>query len=651
MIQLFSCIIFMVAFTISTTQQAPDQYLDTKFNRTMGIYFERVDPLQHITGMWRAMVFLEVDKSKKYLTSCEEKLKIALDTCKKAKMLECEKILNYERLSQKYKLTKNLQEILDNTIEDLRYHTQIHSYHTANNRSPSIMKRNRRNLPWFGVVGKIAGPAFGVLNYEDGERYDEAIKDLNEHQRNISRLMGEQAHIIRSELYRLHEREELRDKELDSINQNLSKFTEKLSDITRFTTNMNFRFKLEEFVLKMELTFDEHQRSLNQIIEILRSAQDGKLHPALLSREQLLTMAREVYEQLPAMEFPTNPQRVNIMDLVRVSTVSIRLHGNKLFAALDVPLLEREQFQLYQLHTLPVNQSTINNLTTRAYIVPIDKFLATDDNKRRYSFWSESDIQKCIRSNGKRMCQSIRPIYDSSIVPSCEIELLKIVKPAKDVLKTCNIRLSLNQQPFWTALSTLGGWLYSLMESEVAYITCNGNAAQEAKLEGTGILQLSKGCTLKTDSVSLMTPKIQDDPHEYIYLPPFNLNVTDVLPNFSEIQELGIFHQQIPISKHTTTWNSKASDATLMDLENQWKLLSQHEISTKRSTNLSKTALGSCGLLAIIIIIFLLRNVFLEMFRSVRIFISKKRMHSKAPPTIIYDLPRVRQFQRSKSLH
>lgn len=66
----------------------------------------------------------------------------------------------------------------------------------------------------------------------------------------------------------------------------------------------------------------------------------GKLHPRMLTNNQLLKIAKEAQEHLGELIFPVNLNRVNVSTLGKISTINFQMRNNKLIMTFDIPLLE-----------------------------------------------------------------------------------------------------------------------------------------------------------------------------------------------------------------------------------------------------------------------------------------------------------------------
>ena len=69
------------------------------------------------------------------------------------------------------------------------------------NSPPSMQKRR---APLLGSIGSIIGPVIRVMTSNDAEEYETAINELNERQNNLSKILSNQTHIVKSEINNIH---------------------------------------------------------------------------------------------------------------------------------------------------------------------------------------------------------------------------------------------------------------------------------------------------------------------------------------------------------------------------------------------------------------------------------------------------------------
>ena len=65
-------------------------------------------------------------------------------------------------------------------------------------RLPKAMRR-RRAAPLLGFLGGLMGPIAGCPAYNGGQLIEEKIQEVNEAEANISHLVRQQTHLVRSQ--------------------------------------------------------------------------------------------------------------------------------------------------------------------------------------------------------------------------------------------------------------------------------------------------------------------------------------------------------------------------------------------------------------------------------------------------------------------
>lgn len=371
-------------------------------------------------------------------------------------------MVKWDGINRRISIIKMQWEQLQETTQELK---NQNDFLTQRPLSKCIKKRN---TPWFGIIGKIAGTAIGVLTYEDGEKYENSLLELDEAQRNISKLVGEQTHLVRAELHNLYKAAEQQQKIANNWQEKLNKMQTSIQRFDDKLDNINYTVWIQATIRNWEEHLDIYEHALEQTLQVMYSAKEGKLHPRMLTNNQLSKIAKEAQEQLGELVFPVNLNKVNVATLGKISIVNSRMNNEKLIMTLDIPLLEREKFLLYKMQEVPILQKpTIHG--NRAYISPHAKYIATSAAIRKYFYLEEEDLSTCHYIEDKYICHPNQVIYDSVLVPSCESELLK--EANNETLKSCDIRITENQQPHWSPITTTGSWIYSLTIEETAYLS------------------------------------------------------------------------------------------------------------------------------------------------------------------------------------
>ena len=242
----------------------------------MGLYYELMTPIQHVNGVWRTTIFLETEGLHAFLPLYRRRWEQVAAQCRIMFGNNCARSPGYPQLLRKMAASVDLLEELQGAIGELEEHSRAHSPEYL----PASIHRKRRTVPWFGFIGKLAGPTLGVLTYEDGERYERVISELNEAQRNVSHLVGQQTHVVRSELQKLHHLEEHHEKIMKGLKARLGEAATGIDKLSNEFTKLNYTTILEHMTLELAEGLNNYQQSVRRLIDVIHAAGEGRLHPA-----------------------------------------------------------------------------------------------------------------------------------------------------------------------------------------------------------------------------------------------------------------------------------------------------------------------------------------------------------------------------------
>lgn len=168
--------------------------------------------------------------------------------------------------------------------------------------------------------------------------------------------------------------------------------------------------------------------------------------------------------------------------------VSITGSGSSYFMIESkIPLVTKETYQMDKVVSLPHKSDNIECMYP---------YIAFNLQKDLLITLSENDLQSCIHSSTNHLLCSInKPIYELQITPTlCNINVNKTM---------CLINRSVCQER-WIKLHTDNMWLYSCCEKCPARFFCADKRMTMKSLTGNGLLRIEQGCTLKTDSYSIV---------------------------------------------------------------------------------------------------------------------------------------------------
>ena len=126
----------------------------------------------------------------------------------------CRNEVKLDLLNGKVKQIKNIYEELNNILAEIKQDTP-----EVENPLPSMQKRRALLLSF---IGSIIGPVIGVMTSENAEEYDNAINELHDRQNNLSKMLRNQTHIVKSEINNIHLELNQKSQEIIKIQQQLN---------------------------------------------------------------------------------------------------------------------------------------------------------------------------------------------------------------------------------------------------------------------------------------------------------------------------------------------------------------------------------------------------------------------------------------------
>lgn len=574
----------------------------TPFKTSSGVYYEYVGEMRRSVSNWRIAVFLDIGRQRRYFNDLKARLKKLKEQCI-AKEKWCHDLVVLYNWEDKWEMAEELQKQYQNQIDELS---------NTKKRMPKKMTsqlRMRRSVPLLGFLGKIAGPIAGVLNYDDGERYDAAIEDLNAAQNNLSLLVGKQTHVVRSQLDTLYLKVQQHGTHLQNLHHQLEDLLKKFESVVNVRNELERRDVMESLMGALKLGLDHNIRTTSTMLDTVHVARKGEFHPGLLTSEQLRPIIRDIQDNLTDVSFPLLGPRVSIDELIQISTVSIHCEKNNLKVLIDVPLLEKYKYQAFRIHPVPIVQEVLGNGTGRAYIKSEYDYLIVDDEERTYLLLMEDDWKACRKTTSYHACLNGLPIYDIRERPICEVLLL--LNPTISALKSCNIQLTTNQESYWRTLKTLGSWIYSFIHHQTVTIFCHSTSPIKINLQGVGIIKLAPGCSVRTNEATIPATTMQAGQSEMIYESEIHLNLTSLSLAISNYGHL-ISKSHIEINSLPEIGLNMSSfeknSRTLEDLEYQLESFAvQRHIKEKQSV-LIYGSYGGITVVCLIIVVYFCRR-------------------------------------------
>ena len=238
----------------------------------------------------------------------------------------------------------------------------------------------------------------------------------------------------------------------------------------------------------LEMVLDEHLRAAARLLGIVYSARRGMLHPSLLNPEQMEPIFRDIQDHSPTAVFPIPGPIMSIEDLSQIATATIVCENKRLKVCLNIALVDKTDYTLYQLHSVPVMQSILKNSSGIAYVRSAFSHITMEESRWTHILMNQEEMDQCKDLGSFYLRSSKSPIYETSTREACESALLN--NSTAEAFRLCEVQVSYKEDPYFQPIKFLGGWIYLLLEGTTAEVICPSRAGAKLQLTGIGILQI-----------------------------------------------------------------------------------------------------------------------------------------------------------------
>ena len=192
-----------------------------------------------------------------------------------------------------------------------------------------------------------------------------------------------------------------------------------------------------------------------EVYDILKDLHRGKVNHRLLGPKIIDQIIRDIKEN--SLEFNLPDHMTNSVQIREWCQADGVIIGDKLIITLHIPLVDKINFELFRMHSVPVVQQHQEYLIT-AEIKPKTTLLARSNNHRDYFFTNEDFLDQCKKIEHKYYCNPLSISYDANQNLPCELQILNGDKPQTD---TCRIEIKHSTEKIWKYLDNGQKWLYS----------------------------------------------------------------------------------------------------------------------------------------------------------------------------------------------
>lgn len=212
------------------------------------------------------------------------------------------------------------------------------------------------------IIGNIQHALFGVLDEDFARDYETNIKLLNENENHLYKLLQNQTSIAEATANIIQ-------KNRDEIQEQFSNFE---NQVRNFEQSSNKEHDFLSAALSIFLHINSYQKIQDALIDLVIDTQHGKISPLLLSPDQLLNQLAIIQGNLdPYVSIPGYKSSNDLVKIYKLMSTKTRVLNSKIMIEIKIPLINSEQFQIFNLVPIPTNHN--DNLVS---IIPSATYLA-----------------------------------------------------------------------------------------------------------------------------------------------------------------------------------------------------------------------------------------------------------------------------------
>lgn len=295
--------------------------------------------------------------------------------------------------------------------------------------------RNKRGL--LNIVGKGYKWAFGVLDSDDAERYDNAISTLENNQKTLHHDLENYLTISKqfmneslTTFSKIIENQNLINKQIKTLESNLNKFT---------------------FFLRMQNYLDMMIIDCQNLITILDNIQNSILFANLETVHNLILPLNELKQLIDLMNslyMGSLPQFENTQSYYNLIKVEVHYSQNNICFIFHFPILRENLYNYYHLYPIPIKNQTL--IPPKPFIILNSTYHHYEDNPcpmiedtciyHVTQQVSQNDcIPKVLLGNSNQSCRTTDVYIERDIVEPINDAYIIIIPATKITIeKQCN---------------------------------------------------------------------------------------------------------------------------------------------------------------------------------------------------------------------
>lgn len=437
-----------------------------KISNNPGILPIKLGSMQNVVDYWTLIQKFD-------LTTLKNEFYILKDS-----YIRINKSMQLSKFGKQYSYEmSNYKNIIENMISvtEIKF-DQVTSVDTT--------KRQKRGL--VNGLGNIIKAVTGNLDSEDAERYDKAIEQLINNQKEIKTIVKDQISLAQSAIIKFNETIAKISTNQKVLQSRIMQIEQAMNEVTLANTNMYALIIFNTIFTQLITAITSVQQILNTLENAVSFAKLNALHPSIINPVDLLAELKVIDPLISHDRLPFDVNENNVLLFEKIANVKGYIKGNEIIFIIEIPIVESHMYNYFHLFAFPMKVRNHYQV-----IIPKNKFLSLNELKYGLSNEICNEI-----APSQFICHSVTTTMIHEDSP-CEVQLLRFSNNYKmcipKIIQISRTKLQKVAENKWIAV---------FPKEVIATQVCNKEENNEA-LAGSYSITITESCYLKLDKETI----------------------------------------------------------------------------------------------------------------------------------------------------
>lgn len=392
-------------------------------------------------------------------------------------------------------------QILINNLQ-AKINTQINQLLPINS-----LKRHKRGL--IDGLGSIVKSLTGNLDQQDALRYDTEINTLKTNQHNIKSATDKQLTLLYDTINNFQELTQNLSHNQQILKDRVNNVIETINCLKIEMATAREYFRIQMVLTQIAMMYQNIYDILEQIQVAISFTKLNNFHSSIVRPSELLNELILVNKELSSEKLPFEPIPENILNFEAVLDVKSYSKNREIVFIIEVPLVEKENYNFVQLFPLPTPTDNYFKM-----IIPNFQFVIINEHNFGYS---NIPCRKIF--DNEYLCKHIHTEILYKNTP-CEIQLLTY----QHNITNCN--------PILVKIDSIqiqnideGKWII-VTDKDISAVQQCGSEKENVLLNGTRLAEISFPCSLKIADIVIKPYKNINNKFYVFPLPNIKFDVS-----------------------------------------------------------------------------------------------------------------------------